>query len=72
VNDPRVRRCHYCGEPLDPSSRWSWYRVIGWARRGKQGGSDIRLREKYGDDFAHDQCVERERAKIAAGQGTLL
>jgi hypothetical protein len=46
--------------------------VIGWARRGKQGGSDIRLREKYGDDFAHDQCVERERAKIAAGQGTLL
>ena len=26
------RPCVFCGELTDPDSRYTWYRVIGWAR----------------------------------------
>ena len=72
MTDLRQRPCQFCGEPVDPHSRFTWHRVIGWARPGKAGGSDITLREKAGDVFAHDRCVSKAKAKLAPGQGALL
>jgi hypothetical protein len=66
------RPCEFCGELLDPESRYTWYRVIGWSRPGAAGGSDIMLRERHGQEFAHDHCVRLTKSRLAVGQGTLL
>ena len=49
--------CPFCGQPVDPTDRYTWHRVEGWERRGQQGGSDIALRVKL-DGFAHGHCVQ--------------
>lgn len=49
-------KCELCGQPVDPYSRYTWHRVIGWERKGAAGGSDIALREKR-DGWAHPHCV---------------
>ncbi len=69
--DPRSRPCFYCGEPVDPYSRYTWHRVIGWERKGKAGGSDITLREPR-DGFAHDHCVSLAKSGLSSGQAALL
>lgn len=60
-------RCELCGEPVDPTSRFTWHRVVGWERKGKAGGSDIDLREKR-DGWAHDFCVSLRQRGYQAGQ----
>jgi hypothetical protein len=64
--------CNFCGEPLDPLSRYVWHRVIGWERPGQAGGSDITLREKHGETFAHDHCVRLAKANLPTGQQSLI
>jgi hypothetical protein len=60
--------CAFCHEPIDPDSRLTWKRTIGWARPGKAGGSDVVLRRQFGAEFAHDHCIEKEKAGLAVGQ----
>ena len=73
--DPRARPCFYCGEPVDPFSPFTWRRIIGWERKAsattRKSGSDIALREPR-DEYAHDLCVSRTKAKLAVGQEALL
>lgn len=73
--DPRSRPCFYCSEPVDPFSMFTWRRVTGWERKARaatrKSGSDITLREPR-DEYAHDHCIGRAKAKLASGQGALL
>jgi hypothetical protein len=65
--------CAYCGRPVDPSSRYTWHLVTGWARRGKAGGSDIACRTPASpSQMACDVCVRRVQAGVSPAQGTLL
>lgn len=70
-----TRQCAYCGEPVDPSSRFTWRRVVGWERKAvamsRKSGSDIALREPR-DEYAHDHCIGRAKANLAPGQEALL
>ena len=54
--------CHYCGDPVDPTKRNVWRRVIGWERKAlsatRRGGSDIAGREPL-NEHACDYCVSR-------------
>ena len=67
--------CHFCGEPIDPTNRYTWRAVTGWERkaldRSRRSGSDIALREPR-DEWAHDMCVSRARAGVAPLQESLL
>jgi hypothetical protein len=62
------RPCAFCGEAVNPNSRFTWYRVIGWGRPGGAGGSDIMLRQRHGEEFAHDHCVRLAKSPVIAGQ----
>jgi hypothetical protein len=64
--------CHFCGEPLNPDSKYTWKRTIGWARPGKAGGSDIVLRQQCGEEFAHNHCIEKEKSGLAVGQVSFM
>jgi hypothetical protein len=68
-------RCHYCGDPVDPQSRFTWHRIVGWERKAvsasRKGGSDIALREQR-EEFACDQCVHRLQQGLAPLQEALL
>jgi hypothetical protein len=65
-------KCHYCPEMLDPDSRYTWHRTMGWARRGSAGGSDVVLRKRIGDFVACDVCISRLRAGRSPDQETLI
>ena len=60
-------RCPFCLQPVNPLDRFTWQRVIGWQRMagrrasGKQGGSDIALRETR-QEWAHPHCVRLARS----------
>jgi hypothetical protein len=54
-------KCEFCGKPVDAELRETWHRVEGWERPGKSGGSDIALRKRTGEGFAHPMCVRREQ-----------
>jgi hypothetical protein len=80
VIGPRVygdRGFVVCGDPVDPSPRRSWRRVVGWQRMagrrasGEHGGSDIALREPL-DEWACPTCIDRLRAGIDVRQASLL
>jgi hypothetical protein len=66
-----------CDKPVDPLDHTTFQRVIGWERKagvrasGKHGGSDI-VGRKTLNEFAHSQCVYRERDTGSAAQGVLL
>ena len=66
--------CTFCHDPVDPSSRFVWRRVIGWERKapgeGRRGGSDIALRERC-SEFACNACISLHRRGLA-GQESLL
>jgi hypothetical protein len=61
--------CPFCGERVDPTSSLSWQRVVGWQRiagtraSGKQGGSDIALRETR-QEWAHSACVRLAKSGL--------
>jgi hypothetical protein len=71
-----VYLCPFCGNPVDPMSKRTWHRVVGWERRagtrpsGKQGGSDITLREAR-EEFAHPACIALAKDGLL-GQEALL
>lgn len=65
------RHCAECGNPVDPTSRYVWRRVVGWARRGKAGGSDVALRE-HRDEYLCEGCMVLLKGKLNTGQGSLL
>lgn len=72
-----ITRCFFCGEEVDAFARSTLQHLDGWGTKsglrssGKQGGSDVRYR-RYLDDYAHAECVERERNGVSANQGSLL
>jgi len=67
--------CHFCGDPVDPTSRMTWHRVEGWERKAidpkRRSGSDIALREPR-DELAHDLCIRRAQSGVAPTQTTLV
>jgi len=67
--------CPFCGEPVDPLSRQTWRRVVGWERKAqamtRKSGSDIALREAR-DEFAHDLCIRRAQAGVSPLQESLI
>ncbi len=65
-------KCEFCGEHVDTQSRVTWHRVEGWERPGKSGGSDIALRHRTGEGFAHHHCIRREQTKISALQESMF
>jgi hypothetical protein len=71
------RCCAFCGKPVNPASRLTWHRVVGWERHasirvsGKHGGSDIVFREPR-DEYAHDGCIQLEKAGVSVAQESLL
>ena len=42
MTDPRSRPAALRGEPVDPSSRFTWHRVIGWERKGRPADPTLR------------------------------
>lgn len=64
-------RCFYCRTEIDPHSRYTYQRIVGWHRAGKSGGSDISLREKR-QEFACSICIDRLKAGLSPAQGSLL
>ena len=65
-------KCEFCGEPVDAELRETWHRVEGWERPGKAGGSDIALRRRTGEGFAHPMCVRREQQGLPSLRQTSL
>ena len=63
--------CTYCGEEVNPASRWTYTRIIGWHRPGNAGGSDISLRKKL-DEYACVSCIEKLKAGIPVRQEELF
>lgn len=65
--------CTYCTTPVDATNKYSYRRVQGWERAGANGGSDILLREKAEPpEFACLGCVEKMKAGVSVGQGSLV
>ena len=64
--------CAFCGEPVDAESKETWHTMRGWERPGRNGGSDIALRQRAGDEFAHDHCIRREQQRIPATQEVMF
>ncbi len=50
-------QCSVCGKAVDAQSRYTYHRVEGWERPGRNGGSDIVDRRSHAE-FAHPQCVD--------------
>ena len=68
--------CYFCGEPiLEPKTSYTqitgWERMAGIRPSGKQGGSDIYLREPTGE-VACETCITKLRAGVALEQESLL
>ena len=67
--------CYFCGEPVDPTARDTYRRVVGWERKAvsesRKGGSDIVLRTA-GDELAHGRCVLMVKTGLSPAQETLL
>jgi hypothetical protein len=61
--------CPFCSERVDPTDQYSWQRMVGWQRiagtrpSGKQGGSDIALRETR-QEWAHAHCVRLAKSGL--------
>ena len=64
--------CDHCGYPVDAKSRYTWHKISGYERPGKNGGSDITLRERTGTGWLHDRCVQDRKAGVVAGQESLV
>lgn len=62
-----------CPRLLDPELPGSFYRKVeGWERAREQGGTNhVALRRPL-NEYRCLECVQREQAKINAGQGSLL
>jgi hypothetical protein len=69
------RNCVYCGDPVDPTSRFTWRRVVGWERKAqgasRKSGSDIALREPR-DEYACNACIVSHRSGVSPGQESLI
>jgi len=69
-----VKRCAFCGRQIDPASQ-TWRRVVGWEKKAtaetRRGGSDIVFRQPL-DEYAHDRCIQLERAGVSVAQESLL
>jgi hypothetical protein len=67
--------CSYCGEPIDPFSKFTWRRIEGWERKAtaesRRSGSDIALREPR-DEYACDVCISKRKNGPDPDQGSLL
>jgi hypothetical protein len=63
--------CVFCDEPVNPNSRFTYRSMKGFHRPGKAGGSDVVLREDTGQ-YAHPQCVDRERMGVSHAQQELV
>lgn len=61
-----------CERRVNPLSRHTWHQIRGWARPGRNGGSDIAAREPLGDEYACDECVKKVQNGLNARQGVLL
>jgi hypothetical protein len=73
---PAEVTCPFCEKPVDPGSRYTMQRCVGWQRiagvraSGKHGGSDIVMRETR-QEWAHASCVKLAREGLL-NQGSLL
>jgi len=67
--------CAFCGDPIDPASRYIWRRIVGWERKAsgvtRKSGSDIALREPR-DEYACNACIASRRGRVSAGQESLI
>lgn len=63
--------CTFCGKEVNPQSRQTYTRVVGWHRPGKAGGSDIVLRQLL-NEWACPQCVDKVRWGVNVGQESLV
>ena len=67
--------CALCHEPVDPLSRFTYRRIVGWERKAtassRKSGSDIALREPL-DEFAHGHCVSLAKQRSSSGQASLM
>jgi hypothetical protein len=66
-----VATCTFCGEEVNPHSRFTYTRVVGWHRPGKAGGSDITLRELL-DEYACPKCIDQIRWGVHPSQQALM
>ena len=70
-------KCGLCGEDVDPVDKKTFRRVQGWEQiagirlSGKQGGSDISLRERL-DEWAHPACIALAKSGVHREQGELF
>ena len=67
--------CVFCQKPVNPDDPSVWHAVRGWERKAqattRRGGSDIALREAR-DEFACDQCIWRQKARVNPTQEALI
>jgi len=63
--------CSFCGREVNPASRWTYTKIVGWHRPGKAGGSDISLRQKV-DEYACPGCIESLKAGVAVEQEAIF
>ena len=70
-------QCVFCDGPVDPTDPYVWHGVHAFERSlrfrssGKQGGSDITLREPL-EEFAHPECILAAKNGVNARQETLV
>ncbi len=69
-----VTRCCFCAKDLDPNDRDVWRRITAFERKNQRrnGGSDVALRERGGEEVACDPCVRMRQRGLSPLQENLL
>lgn len=68
-----MKRCLYCGEPVEPGKELCYQGVSGWAEyKRKGGGTNVIHGRKPKDLWACRWCVEKIKRGVAPGQVSLI
>lgn len=51
--------CFFCGGPVNPHDLQTWKMVTGWVGGPKKDGMTLR---RDTSNYAHDHCLQKERA----------
>ena len=64
--------CTFCEREIDPESRMTYRKVIGWERPREGGGTNALTLREPTQVFACSSCIEKLKLGIPIGQPTLI
>ena len=67
-----AQHCEFCGTEVDPNSRLTYRRVVGWEHPRDAGGTNALALRQIQDRFACFSCIDKQRRGISLGQTTLV